>query len=215
MEHMPNVLYLHGFASSPLSRKALWFQTRFQELEVGIGVPDLEAGDFRGLTITGMLDCVRAASAGERVTLMGSSLGGYVAALYASLWPAQVERLILMAPAFDFANMWLKRIGPRAEADWRRTGSLRMMHYGMGKEAEIGWTLMEDAFQYPAEPQPAHAALVLHGLNDDVVHVDAARRWCAGQDSRRLVVYEDGHELGEVLEPMWAETKAFLGLPDR
>ncbi len=211
---MANVLYLHGFASSPRSRKALWFETRFQEFGVKIGVPDLEAGNFRGLTISGMLDRVKAASGGERVTLMGSSLGGYVAALYAVIWPEEVERLILMAPAFDFARMWLRRIGPEAEEDWRREGTMRMMHYGMGREAEIGWTLMENGLQFPAEPQPVHEALVFHGLSDDVVPVDAARRWCAGHDGRRLVVYEDGHELGEVLEPMWDETRAFLGLGD-
>ncbi len=212
---MPNVLYLHGFASSPHSRKALWFQTRFQELDIGIGVPDLEAGDFQSLTISGMLNCVKAASGGERVTLMGSSLGGYVAALYASLWPAEVERLILMAPAFGFARMWLKRIGPEAEEEWKRNGTMRMMHYGMGREAEIGWTLMEDALGFPAEPQPVHDSLVFHGLSDDVAPVDAARHWCEGHESRRLVVYADGHELSEVLEPMWDETKAFLGLGDR
>ena len=209
---MPNVLYLHGFASSPRSRKALWFASKFQESGVQFSAPDLEQGDFTALTITGMLDCVRREAQGEKVTLMGSSLGGYVAALYAVRWPEQVHRLVLMAPAFDFAAMWLARIGPAAEAEWRRTGRLPMMHYGRNEMAEIGWSLMDDAFTHPAEPDPPHPSLVLHGLNDDVVPPAVAAAWCEKSPSRRLVLYEDGHELGAVLDSMWTETKAFLAI---
>ena len=59
----------------------------------------------------------------EPVTLMGSSLGGYLAALYAARH-AEVERLVLMAPAFCFPRRWAARYGrePREvrETRWRR-----------------------------------------------------------------------------------------------
>ena len=210
---MSNILYLHGFASSPQSRKALWFGARFQEQKVAFSAPGLEQGDFRNLTISSMLDVVHHAAAGNKVTLIGSSLGGYLAALYAELHPSAVDRLVLMAPAFDFANMWLSQIGPDAALAWKQSGALRMMHYGSGQEAEIGYSLITDALQCPAEPQPPHPALVFHGLNDTVVLPAAARKWCAYAPShRRLVLYNDGHELGNVLEPMWDETLPFLGL---
>lgn len=210
---MPNVLYLHGFASSPNSRKAVWLGARFQERGVAFSAPDLEQGDFRNLTISSMLDVVHRATAGRKVTLIGSSLGGYLAAVYAELHPNSVDRLILMAPAFDFANMWLSQIGTPAAVAWKNSGALRMMHYGSGQEAEIGYALITDALSYPAEPQPPHPALVFHGLKDNVVLPAAARNWCAyAPSSRRLVLYDDGHELGEVLEPMWDETVRFLNL---
>lgn len=210
---MSNVLYLHGFASSPNSRKAVWFGARFQERGVAFSAPDLEQGDFGNLTISSMIGVVRQSAAGNKVTLIGSSLGGYLAAVYAGLYPSEVDRLILMAPAFDFANLWLAQIGPDAALAWRRSGALRMMHYGMGREAEIGYSLITDALQFPAEPQPPHPALVFHGLNDTVVLPAVARKWCAQSPAnRRLVLYDDGHELGEVLEPMWDETFTFLGL---
>lgn len=212
---MANILYLHGFASSPRSRKAQWFRERLQSAGERIEAPDLENGDFRGLTISGMLEVVKAAAAEDTVTLMGSSLGGYVAALYAELWPERVDRLILMAPAFDFGRRWLEEVGAGAAKEWKRTGAMRMMHYGRGAEEEIGWALMEDAMRYPAEPQPRHAALVFHGSQDTVVPVESARRWCAGHTERRLVVYEDGHELGESFEPMWQETQEFLSITGR
>jgi pimeloyl-ACP methyl ester carboxylesterase len=209
---MPNVLYLHGFASSPKSRKAQWFRNRLESAGIRISIPDLEGSDFRALTVSGMLERVKQAAGAEPVTLMGSSLGGYVAAIHAAMWPEKVDRLILMAPAFDFARRWVEGMGAEAAEQWRRTGGLRMMHYGKGTEEEIGWSLIEDAMRYPAEPQPSHPALVFHGADDEVVPVDAARRWCDGHAERRLVVYEDGHDLGQTLEPMWMETQAFLGI---
>ncbi len=43
-------------------------------------------------------------------------MGGYLAALYAALHP-EVQSLILMAPAFSFAQTWGKRIGEDAMND--------------------------------------------------------------------------------------------------
>lgn len=212
---MPNVLYLHGFASSPNSRKAQWFHQCFTRAGIHFVAPDLEDGDFRGLTISRMLERVALASQSEPVTLMGSSLGAFVAARYAELWPGRVDKLILMAPAFGFVQRWLDDLGAETVDRWRETGSMRMMHYGKGLEQEIGWGLVEDALRHPAEPQPAHPALVLHGTLDEVVPVEAATSWCLGSPQRRLVLYGDGHELGQVLPQMWNETQLFLGLAGR
>ena len=51
---------------------------------------------------------------GEPLVLMGSSLGGYLAALYAERHPKAVDRLVLIAPAFGFLQRWegaLERAG--------------------------------------------------------------------------------------------------------
>lgn len=209
---MSNILYLHGFASSPQSRKAQWFRQRFTAAGLEISIPDLEGGDFRGLTISKMLERVAQDSGGATVTLMGSSLGAFVAARYAELWPGKVDRLILMAPAFGFVQRWIEDLGGEVVDLWQRTGSMRMMHYGRGAEEEIGWGLVEDALRHPAEPQPPHRALVFHGTLDQVVPLEAAQRWCHGQPQRRFVAYEDGHELGQVMPQMWGEIQAFLGI---
>ena len=34
-------IYLHGFASSPRSRKAVYLQTQFAEIGINLEVPDL------------------------------------------------------------------------------------------------------------------------------------------------------------------------------
>ena len=49
---MARFVYLHGFASSPGSRKARFFEERFQELGIGLEIPDLAEGNFRNLTLS-------------------------------------------------------------------------------------------------------------------------------------------------------------------
>ena len=47
---MSRIVYLHGFASGPSSRKARFFAERFAELGIGLEIPDLAQGDFARLT---------------------------------------------------------------------------------------------------------------------------------------------------------------------
>ena len=81
---MSRFIYLHGFASGPASKKARFFEERFAELGMGLEVPDLAEGNFTGLTMSGQLAVVERMAAGEPVSLIGSSMGGYLAALYRS-----------------------------------------------------------------------------------------------------------------------------------
>ena len=87
-------LYLHGFASGPASKKATFFRRRIPSLEI----PDLSAGDFEHLSITRQMVVIDELAAGGPVALVGSSMGGYLAALYAAGHP-EVARLVLLAPA--------------------------------------------------------------------------------------------------------------------
>src|ERR1700727_323514 len=100
---MTRIVYLHGFASTPLSTKAQFFKRKFEGADFEI--PQLDRGDFEKLTVSSQLQVIDAAVHGDPVILMGSSLGGYLAALYASRH-ANVERLGLLAPAFEFPARW-------------------------------------------------------------------------------------------------------------
>src|SRR5258708_31004006 len=99
------VVYLHGFASSPQSTKAKFFARKFAQANIAFEAPAVDAGSFESLTISGQLEVVakaaqaKAVADAEPLVLMGSSLGGYLAALYAADHPKLVDRLILMAPA--------------------------------------------------------------------------------------------------------------------
>ena len=161
---MNRVVYLHGFASGPLSNKAQYFKQRFAELYgLELEIPDLAEGRFEALTITGQLEVVDRAVAGGRVAMMGSSLGGYLAALYAAAHPDLVDRVVLLAPAFDFARRWAESLGAERLAEWRRTGWLEVYHYGERRECRLGYGLLEDAGRYAAFPDVRQPALVFHG----------------------------------------------------
>ncbi len=84
---MTPVVYLHGFASGPQSSKAQFFRDRFAELGQAIAIPQLDEGDFEKLTITGQMRVIDEAVGGAPAILIGSSLGGYLAGLYASRHP--------------------------------------------------------------------------------------------------------------------------------
>jgi pimeloyl-ACP methyl ester carboxylesterase len=202
-------IYLHGFASSPASRKAQFFAGKLRAEGVEVEVPALESEGFENLTVTGQLRVIEQAAKGRAVRLIGSSMGGYLAALYASLHE-EVEKLLLLAPAFGFAERWELRLGAEVFAEWKRSGYLEVPHYATGKADRVGFGLIEDGLRYPAEPDFRQAAMIFHGVEDDVVPVEFSRRFAAGHANVRLVEKQSGHELTDVMEEMWEEAREFL-----
>ena len=203
------IVYLHGFASSPQSGKAQFFAGKFAALGVPFTAPQLDEGNFEGLTITGQLRVVENAVGGEPVVLMGSSLGGYIAALYAAR-SVQVDRLVLLAPAFQFPTRWRARYSAEELELWRRRGTIPFFHYGFKEERGLGYAMVEDALKYEDEPAFRQPALVLHGRKDEVVPAALSKAFAEGHPNVRLRLLDSGHELTDVLEELWAETAGFL-----
>lgn len=206
---MNHVVYLHGFASSPESKKARAFRQRLEALGFEVAAPDLNGGSFRDITLTGMLRIVREAAGGGPVSLVGSSLGGYLAALYAARH-AEVERLVLLAPAFGFLRRWQLDLGEQALRQWRETGERMVMNYATGREEPIGWALMEDALNYEDEPAVPQPTLIFHGVRDDVVPVDVSRAYARTRTSALLCEVDSDHELMSAFEEVWSGARGFL-----
>ena len=135
---------------------------------MGLEVPDLTQGNFTGLTLSGQLKVVERIANGEPVSLMGSSMGGYLAALFAARH-SEVEKLVLLAPAFSFLSRWPETLGEETMENWKRTGKLRIFNYAMVQDTDLGYQLIESAAQYEAYPELAQPALIFHGRNDAVV----------------------------------------------
>jgi len=111
-------IYLHGFLSGPSSNKGVFLSQQFQKDGIDLLRPDLNGGDFEHLTITSQLKIIDniIQSSEEDITMLGSSLGGFLAALAAERWP-QVKKLVLMAPAFDFVKRYFDRLTPEQIAE--------------------------------------------------------------------------------------------------
>ena len=206
---MTTLAYLHGFASGPGSTKAQFFHARLAALGVRLEIPNL-APDFTHVTVSGMLAIVDEILARGPAVLLGSSLGGYLAALAASRRPAAVRGLVLFAPAFGFVERWEARIGKAALARWRAARTVPVYHYGFGREVPLDIELLDDARRYPDEPDPDLPMLVFAGRRDDTVPLAAVERFAALRPARELVVLDAGHEMTDMIEPMWERILPFL-----
>ena len=203
-------IYLHGFASGPSSGKAQYFRQRFHERGKVLEIPELVEGDFADLTVTGQLQVIEREANGEPVTLIGSSMGGYLAALYASLHP-ETHKLVLLAPAFQFPARWPDELGPEKAEAWRRTGSMEVFHYGEGRPRQIGWQLIEDSRRFAPEPSFSQPALIFHGLNDTVVSPAYSEAFASRHSNVKLFLLDSDHQLTDSTDLIWGEMVAFLG----
>jgi pimeloyl-ACP methyl ester carboxylesterase len=203
------IIYLHGFASGPSSKKAQFFRERLAELGLELGVPVLAEGDFERLTITAQLDVVERLAHGGPVSLIGSSMGGYLAALYAARHP-EVEKVVLLAPAFGFARRWSESLGTEKLEEWKRTGWLGVYHYAEQRERRVGHQLISDGLGYEDYPEVSQPTLVFHGDKDAVVPAACSVQFAAGRPNVQFQLLDSDHELADVLEQMWEGVRRFL-----
>ena len=90
-----SIYFLHGLESSGNGTKGTFFAERF---------PQIKRPDFDG-DLAARLEQLEKLSAGEKeITLIGSSFGGLMAACFTENNRERVRRLILMAPALNFAD---------------------------------------------------------------------------------------------------------------
>jgi ADP-ribose pyrophosphatase YjhB (NUDIX family) len=156
---------------------------------------------------------VRAALGGpaERVVLIGSSLGGFVAAQLAAEEP-RVAALVLLAPAFCLAERWQQRLGSSGFRAWAETGWLETLDHTTGRPARIDFGFIEDLRRLAPQglPDLRVPTLILHGKRDEVVDIELSRQLAAGKPHLRLIELEDGHELVASLPTIEQEVSAFL-----
>ncbi|MCT7978090.1 YqiA/YcfP family alpha/beta fold hydrolase [Laspinema olomoucense] len=214
-ENLPRTyIYLHGFASSPNSFKANYLRDRFAEITLPLKIPNLNQGDFSHLTLTRQLEQVAREFPAKpaTVTLIGSSFGGLTAAWLAEQSP-QVDRLVLLAPAFEFLSHWMVSLGLKQMEFWQEEGYLPIYHYGEKREIPLSYQFITDAQNYiENQLQRQLPILILHGVKDEVIPVEASRRFAASRPWVKVVELDSDHGLGNVMPEIWEEIKGFCGI---
>lgn len=208
--------YLHGFASSPESSKAVRLARVLEDAGIPTSIPDLNLPSFRDLTVTRMIDQTRAlidegvaGVADTPVMLIGSSLGAFVAVNTAAA-DRRVRALVLLAPALDFGADARGNIGTVSIVEWREKGQAEVFHYAWNRPEPLAYALYEDAQRYDAFALHLDIpVLIFQGTRDTVVDPEVVKRWAAGRPNVRLELVDDDHQLQQSLEAIAEATHSF------
>ncbi len=209
-----NFLYLHGFASSPASRKAKFFQDKIKQQSWRCATPDLNVPTFEQLSIASQIEVSQTSAlqlgAGPLV-LVGSSMGGLLAAL---LEPqlANVAALILLAPGFGITKRWPQIIGADGMAAWKETGARQFFHYGANSDKALHYAFTEELQNIQTEDfRVKTPTIVFHGVNDETVPLEHSVVFASANTKLvELVQLNDGHELAQSLDQIWSDSLKFL-----
>ncbi len=179
------ILFITGFLSKRWGNKskalAQWCQERgwgFCCFDFrGWGDSDGKWGEYRLLQWLEDAEAVTSLLAdGPPVTIVGNSLGGWLAWLVAQEQQT-VEELILIAPAFNMMDVRAKQIPAERRERWQATGSMPWDDEPMHKDAPIPWQWVEDSralwerrLRMPCRVKTT----VLHGLQDTVIRPEGS-----------------------------------------
>ena len=209
----PKLLYLHGFASGPDSKKGVALARHFAARGRVLERLDLRVPSFEHLRLSAMVDEVRGAIGGadERAIVIGSSLGGLTAARVAEQ-DTRVVKLVLLAPAFQLVARWRARVGEAAWRAWEESGWLEVEDHATGGRSRVDFEFTRDVARVDATPFPATRVptLVLHGTHDEVVDAERSRAFAKDRPHVKLVLVDDGHDLVASLGRIAAEIDDFL-----
>lgn len=210
---MRSYIYLHGFASSPRSTKAQFLNAQFQELGLSLIIPDLNQAAFYHLTLSRQIQQVEALlPTNAPVTLIGSSFGGLTAAWIGERCP-QVDRLVLLAPAFEFLSHWLPKLGPKQVEQWQQDNALHTYHYSEKRLMPISYEIVTDMTQYDeSQLRRSIPTLILHGQQDEVIPVQSSRTYAALRPWVSLIELDSDHSLTNVQSEIWQAICRFCHL---
>jgi alpha-beta hydrolase superfamily lysophospholipase len=178
----PTIVLCHGMMSCKEGTKQKAFAQAFEEIGLSVLRFDFSfcgesEGRFEEITFAQEVDDLRSAvqwvrsEGGSPVGLLGSSMGGAVAILYASQDPS-IQALVTLAAVGLPA-----RIADRMDDLKQKTQEWKDEGYQFGAEGEVGERFFEDARRQDvlaAARSLSVPLLVLHGGEDEVVSVDDA-----------------------------------------
>jgi pimeloyl-ACP methyl ester carboxylesterase len=199
--------HFHGLQSSPNSHKAQAFRQCLARYQLELLVPDLRQPDFSHLSLRATyahlereLD-LRTASGQEhdaqdvqRWILIGSSLGGHLAARLAERFSHQISGLLLLCPALDLKSLWDRALSAKVREKWRMDGSMPLAD-SSGELQPFHYGFYEEVQHEPSALDPQVPTRVIHGRADLTVPIEDSRAFVAKSAMRSLEEVEDDHAL--------------------
>ena len=104
------------------------------------------------------------------ILLIGSSMGGALAAWHTLRHPGRVSGVVMIAPSLSFPHSLTAKLTHEEIAAWRREGSRRITSQWL--DLDLGYGLVKDARAYEPERLSrdyATPTLIFHGMADDAV----------------------------------------------
>ena len=154
----PGVLFCNGFQSSMQGTKAVAMETYCRQRGVPFcrfdyrGHGDHSTEEFSHCTLS---DWIQDASTiletvmkdHDKVVVMGSSMGGWIACHLALQHPHKVVGLLGIAAAPDFLEDIFQNLSQEQQDQWKREGFLSLPTEYNPEPYHISWKLVEDARQ--------------------------------------------------------------------
>jgi uncharacterized protein len=205
------IAYFHGFASSPEARKAIALRDAFAPRDVLR--PDLNVPSFAQLSMGAMLARIDELDRdrSDKWSIVGSSLGGWLAARWAELHPDRVAKLLLLCPAFDVPDRWREILGTEGMAEWKRAGTYETPD-ARGVPTPIHYTFYEEACEQVVRPEPRCETTVIHGVRDTRVPIESSRRFAREHPHARLIEVDDVHDLHASIPIILAHARSFFSV---
>ena len=182
------VLFITGFLSKRWGNKSKSLAQWCQEQGWGFCCYDVRGfgesdGTFTDYTLSDWLADARlvlnALKQGPSITIVGNSLGGWIAWLMAQEFDV-VDRLILIAPAFNMMGVRAAQIPAARREEWQRTGWMPWDDEPLHKDWPLSWKWVEESESYWKTTfdrlRPVRTT-ILHGQQDSVILPEGSRQF--------------------------------------
>lgn len=182
------ILFITGFLSKRWGNKSKALAQWCQEKGWGFCCYDVRGfgdsdGQFTDYTLSDWIADARAVlkslEVGPPVTIVGNSLGSWIAWLVAQECPI-VEELILIAPAFNMMGERAKAISKERLHDWHTAGWMPWDDDPLHKDWPIAWKWIEESETYWVKTFDLLRRVkttILHGEQDAVIPPEGSRRF--------------------------------------
>ncbi|ALA61217.1 alpha/beta hydrolase [Nitrospira moscoviensis] len=174
------VLFITGFLSKRWGNKSKALAQWCEERGWGFCCYDVRGfgeseGSFTDYTLSDWVDdarlVVRSLKDGPPVTITGNSLGSWIAWMMAQEC-ASVERLILIAPAFNMMGVRARSISEERRHAWHTAGWMPWDDDEVHRDYPIAWKWVEESeavWKQRFDGLRRVKTTILHGLQDTVI----------------------------------------------